>query len=131
MMLMVAVAGVGIPLIIAIDIAILLALQTALVPLMIRGGLTQDFSQTFNFKWIKDFLLKMGLQTLLFNLFLVAVGAVLILPGYFMCCIGIIPVAFFLMGPVLAHHHGQLYRLYLAKGGEPIPLKPLQLEKVG
>jgi len=29
---------------------------------------------------------------------------------------------------VLAHHHAQLYRLYLARGGEPILLKPLQME---
>jgi len=36
-------------------------------------------------------------------------------------------VGFYLMGPVLAHHHLQLYRLYLARGGEPIPLRPLQM----
>ena len=78
--------------------------------------------------WIKDFLLKVGYQALLFNLFLIAIGSVLVLAGYLACCIGIIPVAFFLMGPVMAHFHEQLYRMYLAKGGEPIPLKPLQME---
>jgi len=126
--LMVVVAGVGVPLIILVDIVLLTILQTVLVPVTFRAGLIHDFSQTFKFPWIKDFLLKVGLQTLLFNLFLFAVGSVLVIPGYLACCIGIVPVMFFLLGPALAHYHAQLYRLYLARGGEPIPLKPLQME---
>jgi hypothetical protein len=126
--LMVVVAGVGVPMIILVDIVLLTILQMVLVPFMLRAGLSQDFGQTFKLSWIKDFLLKVGLHALLFNLFLFAVGSVLIIPGYLLCCVGIIPVFFFLWAPVLAHHHAQLYRLYLARGGEPIPLKPLQME---
>lgn len=128
--LLVVVAGVGVPLIILIDVVLLTILQTVLVPVILRAGLSQDFGQTFKIPWIKDFLLKVGLQSLLFNLFLFAAGSVLVIPGYMACCIGIIPVMFFLLGPALAHYHAQLYRLYLAKGGEPIPLKPLQMEPV-
>jgi hypothetical protein len=124
----VVVAGVGIPLLILAVLTLLIILHVVLVPITLRAGLSQDFGQAFKVPWIKDFLLKVGLQTLLFNLFLVAIGSVLMMGGYLACCIGIIPVAFFLMGPVLAHVHWQLYRLYLAKGGEPIPLKPLQME---
>jgi hypothetical protein len=126
--LLVVVAGVGVPLIILVDITLLIVLHVLLIPITLRAGLSQDFNQTFKFAWFKDFLLKVGLQTLLFNLFTMAVGTVLIIPGYLACCIGIVPVGFYLMGPVLAHHHAQLYRLYLARGGEPIPLRPLQTE---
>ena len=118
--LLVVVAGVGVPLIILIDVSLLIALNLLIIPVTIRGGLSQDFNQTFKFAWIKDFLRKVGLQALLFNLFLMAVASVLIIPGYLACCVGMFAVAFYLMGPVLAHHHLQLYRLYLARGGEPI-----------
>src|SRR5436190_17202573 len=126
--LLVVVAGVGVPLIILIDVSLLIALNLLIIPVTIRGGLSQDFNQTFKFAWIKDFLRKVGLQALLFNLFLMAVASVLIIPGYLACCVGMFAVAFYLMGPVLAHHHLQLYRLYLARVGEPIPLRPLQMD---
>jgi hypothetical protein len=126
--LLVVIAGVGVPMIILVDIVLLTILQTVLVPVILRAGLCQDFGQTFKLHWIKDFLLKVGLQSLLFNLFLFAVGSVLVIPGYLACCFGIVPVMFFLLGPALAHQHAQLYRLYLARGGEPVPLKPLQME---
>lgn len=126
--LLVVVAGVGVPLIILIDITLLIVMHMLLIPITLRAGLSQEFNQSFKFAWCKDFLLKVGLQTLLFNLFTMAVGTVLIIPGYLACCFGIVPIGFYLMGPVLAHHHAQLYRLYLARGGEPIPLRPLQMQ---
>ncbi|MGI8979637.1 MAG: DUF4013 domain-containing protein [Pirellulaceae bacterium] len=124
---LVVVAGIGIPLLILMVILFMIALMVLLVPITLRAGLCQDFGMTFNFPWIKDFLRKVGLQALLFNLFLIPVGFVLGMAGYLACCFGVLWVAFFLMGPVMAHYHGQLYRMYLAKGGEPIPLKPLQM----
>lgn len=126
--ILVVVAGIGIPFLILLVILFMVALHVLLIPITLRAGLCQDFGMTFNFPWIKDFLRKVGLQALLFNLFLMAVGLILMLAGYLACCFGVIPVAFFLMGPVLAHYHWQLYHMYLAKGGEPIPLKPLQME---
>ena len=125
---LVVAACVGIPILILMMILFLIALNLLLIPITLRAGLSQDFGMAFNFPWIKDFLRKVGLQALLFNLFLIPVGFVLGIGGYMACCFGVLPVAFFLMGPVLAHYHGQLYRMYLAKGGEPIPLKPLQME---
>jgi hypothetical protein len=98
------------------------------VPLHLRAGLSQDFGQALNFRWIKDFLAKVGFQTFLFTLFLMVTGAVLGIIGYAACFIGLFPVIFLLAGPVVGHAHYQLYRLYLARGGEPIPLKPLQSE---
>ena len=117
-----------IPLLIIALLVGLTLVYTALIPLYLRAGLSQDFALAFNFRWIKDFLAKVGMQALLLNLFLVATGFFLVLLGYATCGIGLIPISFFIMGPVLAHAHYQLYRLYLARGGEPIPLKPLQIE---
>ncbi len=125
---LIVVTIVVIPCVTLLIILFIVALQILLVPVTIRAGLAQDFGLALNFPWIKDFLRKMWLQTLLFNLFLLAIGSVLFIAGYMACCIGVIPVVFFLMAPVLAHYHEQLYRMYLAKGGEPIPLKPLQME---
>jgi hypothetical protein len=120
------VAAIVVPLVMLFFMTVSLLLSTAMVPLYLRAGLAQDFGQAFNFRWIKDFLAKVGLQTLLFTLFLMVTGGILGIIGYAACFIGLFPVIFLLAGPVVAHAHYQLYRLYLARGGEPIPLKELQ-----
>jgi len=122
------VAAIVVPLVMLFLMTVSLLLSTAMVPLYLRAGLAQDFGQAFNLRWIKDFLAKVGVQTLLFTLFLMVTGAILGFIGYAACFIGLLPVIFLLAGPVVAHAHYQLYRLYLARGGEPIPLKPLLSE---
>jgi len=122
------VAAIVVPLVMLFLMTVSLLLSTAMVPLYLRAGLAQDFGQAFNLRWIKDFLAKVGVQTLLFTLFLMVTGAILGIIGYAACFIGLLPVIFLLAGPVVAHAHYQLYRLYLARGGEPIPLKPLLSE---
>jgi hypothetical protein len=122
------VAAIVVPLVMLFLMTVSLLLSTAMVPLYLRAGLAQDFGQAFNLRWIKDFLAKVGVQTLLFTLFLMVTGASLGIIGYAACFIGLLPVIFLLAGPVVAHAHYQLYRLYLARGGEPIPLKPLLSE---
>jgi len=122
------VAAIVVPLVMLFLMTVSLLLSTAMVPLYLRAGLAQDFGQAFNLRWIKDFLAKVGVQTLLFTLFLMVTGAILGIIGYAACFIGLLPVIFLLAGPVVAHAHYQLYRFYLARGGEPIPLKPLLSE---
>ncbi len=122
------VAVIVVPLVILFLIAVSLLLSVAMVPLYLRAGLSQDFGQAFKFAWIKDFLAKVWLPTLLFNMFLMVAGGILGILGEMACLIGLLPVIFLFGGPIVGHAHYQLYRLYLARGGEPIPLKPLQLE---
>ena len=122
------VAAIVVPLVMLFFMTVSLLLSTAMVPLYLRAGLAQDFGQALNFRWIKDFLAKVGLQTFLFTLFLMVTGGVLGIIGYAACFVGLFPVIFLLAGPVVGHAHYQLYRLYLARGGEPIPLKPLPSE---
>jgi Protein of unknown function (DUF4013) len=122
------VIAIVVPLLILFMIAVSLVLSVVMVPLYLRAGLSQDFGQVFKFAWIKDFLAKVWLPTLLFNMFLMVTGGILGILGELACFIGLFPVIFLLGGPIVGHAHYQLYRLYLARGGEPIPLKPLPVE---
>jgi hypothetical protein len=60
---------------------------------------------------------------LLTVLFLMASGTVIVTLGLLACCIGVIPAGVIVM-MASAHLVGQLYAIFLARGGEPIPLKP-------
>jgi hypothetical protein len=124
----VIVLAVVLPLVILFVLAISMLLSLVMVPLYLRAGLSQDFGQAFKFDWIKDFLRKVWLPTLLMNLFLMVSGGMLAILGEMACFIGLFPAIFLLGGPVAGYAHYQLYRLYLARGGEPIPFKPLQLD---
>jgi hypothetical protein len=89
-------------------------------PMILRAGLSQDFASAFDFGWIQDFAGKMWLETLLSVMFL------------FFSIFGIIMVtcglAAIVLGPMMpfvsSHLWYQLYAIYLARGGTPIPLKP-------
>jgi hypothetical protein len=99
-------------------------LQVVITPFVLRAGLAQDFAEGFKFNWAMDFLRKMWPQTLLMVLFLSAVGLFVFVPLTVVTCfIGAYPLI--ALG-VMAHAYllFQLYSIYLARGGEPIPLKP-------
>lgn len=118
------VAAVVIPTVIVGFLSFILGLMVVCRPLLLRAGLTQDFAQTCKFKWVGDFLKRMWLETTLVCLFTLVLSLVLMPLGMALCCIGVIfPAAFIAMAG--AHLDYQLYELYLARGGEPIPLKPL------
>lgn len=99
-----------------------IAMQLVVTPFVIRAGLCQDFGQTFNFGWAMSFLKKTWSSMLLFELFFFVTAMPLAMIGLLVCCIGIYPVAGFL---VLARANLllQLYNLFLARGGEPVPFK--------
>ncbi|MEX2175342.1 MAG: DUF4013 domain-containing protein [Pirellulaceae bacterium] len=117
-------AAIGIPLALFGLLALTVALTLVLTPLMLRAGLAQDFSQAFKFAWIKDFIRRMWLEAILVNLFMILANMILMPIGCLFFCYGGFMVAFGLTIPG-AHLAWQLYELYLARGGEPIPLKPL------
>jgi hypothetical protein len=117
-------AATVIPLVIIFMLVLLVALLLVLTPLLLRAGLSQDFAQAFKFVWIKDFIQRMWLETILVNLFMIFASCVLVPLGCILFCYPGLMVA---MGLSIAgaHLNWQLYELYLARGGEPIPLKPL------
>lgn len=117
-------AATVIPLAIIFLLILMIGLALVLTPLLLRAGLSQDFAQAFKFAWIKDFIRRMWLETILVNLFVIMTSSVLVPLGCVLFCYPGLMVA---MGLSIAgaNLNWQLYELYLARGGQPIPLKPL------
>ena len=91
------------------------------MPLKLRAAITQDFAASFNWAFYKQFFALMWKDMLNAALFSFMAGLVLLLAGLVACYFGIfltMPIAFF------SWHHleKQLYELYLARGGEAVPL---------
>lgn len=105
------------------ELALIVGANIVLIPLILRAGLSQDFSSAFQFDWIKDFARKMWLEMVLSVLVMMVAGMLLVPLGLLACCIGVYAVIPF-MQLVQAHFNFQLYSIYLARGGQPIPLKP-------
>jgi hypothetical protein len=102
---------------------LIIGMMVLLTPLMIRASLTQDFGQSFNFAFIKRFIALTWKETVIASLFLFAASLVLTAIGALILCVGL----FFVTVPVYfcwVHLDKQLYRLYLSRGGEPVPLSP-------
>ena len=118
------VVAVIVPLVIIGFLLFLLGLQVLITPFMLRGGLSQDFGLMMNFRWIGHYLQTMWLETTLVCLFVLLSMLVIAPLGCLVFCYGFF-VAMAFMTMVQAHLHCQLYELFLARGGEPIPLRPL------
>jgi hypothetical protein len=104
-------------------LVMMVAIMFVLTPLMLRASLTQDFGQAFNFTFVKRFVSLMWKEILLSSLFAMVAGIALMCVGAVALCVG----AYFALVPAyfcLMHLHKQLYRLYLSRGGEPIPVSP-------
>jgi hypothetical protein len=114
--------GAGLPLLVLLIVLVAIPLNIILFPILLRAGLTQDFGAAFNFDWIKSFVSKTWKEMILGTLFLAATGMLATLAGTLLCCIGVYPA---MALAVLAQSHlfYQFYELFLARGGEPIPLK--------
>lgn len=94
-----------------------------LTPLTLRATITQDFGQSFNFAFVKRFIALMWKEILLSSLFLLVASTILVCLGMLALCVGM----YFALVPVYfswLHLHKQLYRLYLSRGGEPVPESP-------
>ena len=102
---------------------ILFAYQLILVPLMLRATITQDFAASFDAGFVKRFLALTWKELLVSSLFMFGIGLCLMIITVITCYIGGL-----LLGPVFifSWHHlqKQIYQLYLARGGEPVPLSP-------
>ncbi|MDX1943811.1 MAG: DUF4013 domain-containing protein [Pirellulaceae bacterium] len=97
------------------------AISVLTIPMMLRAGLKQEFGAAFEFGWVRGFIGKMWLESLLSQVFVAmsAFGLMLITCG----------LALLVLGPLLPfvqmHFFYQLYSIYLARGGTPIPTKPM------
>jgi hypothetical protein len=104
-------------------IVMIVAILFLLTPLVLRASITQDFGQSFNFTFVKRFVTLVWKEILLSSLFQIVVSMVLVCLGALALCVGmyfaLVPVYFCWM-----HLQKQLYRLYLSRGGEPVPASP-------
>ena len=106
-----------------IYVVLIIAMLFVITPLTLRATLTQDFVQAFNFAWVKEFASLMWKEILLASLFQVVAGGLLVCVGAIAICIGMyfaLVVVYFCW----LNLHKQLYRLFLSRGGEPIPVSP-------
>jgi hypothetical protein len=93
---------------------LMFAVQILMAPLLLRAGLSQDFASAFSLPYLKDFLSRVGMELVLSFLFLLITAPFIAALGILALCIGIYAAI---------HLYYQLYELYLARGGTPIPLK--------
>ena len=98
---------------------VVVATGLVLTPLYIRAGLMSDFAGAFSMTFVRDFLSRVGKETLLAQLFLSVTSLLLMPVGILTCFIGMYPAMALVM---FAHHHLdlQLYELYLERGGTPV-----------
>jgi hypothetical protein len=94
-----------------------------ILPFLLRAGLTRDFGSALSVPFAKDFLSRVGKETLISVLFMDVSGTILMGIGVILCIIGVYPAAAIV---TIAYFHiiYQLYEVYLGKGGEQIPIKP-------
>jgi len=98
-------------------------MMVVLTPLTVRASLIQDFAQSFNFAFLKRFVALTWKETVIASLFLFAASLLLGTIGLILLCIGV----YFATVPIYfcwIHLHKQLYRLYLSRGGEAVPISP-------
>jgi hypothetical protein len=93
-----------------------------ITPMTIRAGLSQELGEAFKFGWVKDFIGRTWKEMLIFALVMMAGSVVLMMIGYAVFCVGAL-AAFAVIMMANAHMYYQLYELYLARGGEPVPMK--------
>jgi hypothetical protein len=104
-------------------LVIVITTMVVLTPLILRASITQDFGQSFNLTFIKRFVTLVWKEILLSSIFQVFASLILVCLGALALCIGM----YFALVPVYfcwIHLQKQLYRLYLSRGGEPIPPSP-------
>lgn len=97
-------------------------LQLILLPLMLRAGLCQSFNETFNLRWLRSWVKMMWLEEIMSSAFLLITGIFVSFIGMLMCFVGIYPATVLIM-LAMSHLTYQQYTIFLANGGEPIPLK--------
>jgi len=102
---------------------LIVGLMVLLTPLTIRASLMQEFGGAFNFTFIKRFISLTWKEIITASVFLVVVSLLLSAVGALLLCVGIY-FATVLVYFCWVHLQKQLYRLYLSRGGEPMPVSP-------
>lgn len=94
-----------------------------MTPVKLRATLTQSFGAAFNPPFIRQFITLTWKEMLVGGLFLMVANLFLMVVGLLVLCVGVYGAA---VVNYFAYMHlsKQLYRVYLARGGESVPLNP-------
>jgi len=100
-------------------VALGLAISVVVTPPIVRAALDRDLGGIFDFAFARDFLARTGADGWKAHLYLIGVNLGLFVVGMLACVIGVFPaIAFGML--VQAHLYGQLYLLYLHRGGRRV-----------
>ena len=105
-------------------VVLALGIQVAITPLLVRAALDKDFGGIFDLGWARDFLVRTGMDSVKMHLFVLVITLGFFLLGVIACLVGVFPALAFAM-LVQAHLYGQLYLLYLRRGGRRVELTPV------
>ncbi|HVX86784.1 MAG TPA: DUF4013 domain-containing protein [Phycisphaerae bacterium] len=95
-------------------------LNLVALPMVLKSGLTGNFKDGFDFKFVLDFLRRVGGAMVLMMVALMAVGFVGGIVGVLMCFVGVyLVVAWIFVSQ--SHLLGQLAAMYVARGGTRLP----------
>jgi hypothetical protein len=99
-----------------------MVINIAMVPMILRAGITQEFASAFDLGYIRTFIGNTWKEMIMAWLFVAATAIPLFIIGALMFCIGIyvtMTITMFAQGHLL----GQLYLLNISRGGERVPRK--------
>lgn len=95
-----------------------------LTPFWLRAALGPNAGSIFDFEFRREFSRRVGRETLVAHLFLMAAGGVLFIAGLLLCLVGAF-VAIQVSALAQAHLYAQLYRLHVERGGPmAVPADP-------
>lgn len=104
-------------------LVVIIGFNLLIIPLMLRATITQGFGEAFDLGFMRKFLSLVWVDLLMAALFMLLLAFCMMIITVVTCYIGGLaaaPVFFF----TWHHLQKQLYQLYLARGGEPVPLSP-------
>jgi hypothetical protein len=116
--------GVGVGYVTMIVLAFVLGifLSLVMIPMTIRAAYSMDFASAFDMAFVKDFIRKVGKETIFSQIFLTVSSIGVVIVGLLACCVGVYFVA-----PMIhfAQYHliYQLLVLYEERGGMPVSFK--------
>ena len=108
-----------------ISIVVTLALSVVVNAVHTRAELTEDFGKALSFGKVMGYAKATAGTVIVKNLAFMLIALGIVLVGLMLCYLGVYPAAVLLQIASM-HLRYQIYQDYLAKGGEPIELKPPQ-----
>lgn len=115
-------ATIVVPLALFVLLALMVGLRLVINPLVLKASLSGEAADLFDISFMTDFVRRTWRESLLELTWMFVTYPIVILVGYMLCLIGVLPAAALWM-MADAHTNWQLYEIYLARGGRPIRLK--------